>query len=191
MEKQIYKNSLKSKRNIKEAFIELVAEKDISQIRIREITERAELSKGTFYAHYQDIYAVLEDIENENIERMTAYLAEIHGNSITEGYTPFLKKLFFYIEENKEIYNKLFKSNVAYAFLNKLQKVFVDYMMNDEEILSRLKSKKVAKKFFSFIAVGTASLVQQHFINTDKEDLDEIISSLNNGILYGINSIVF
>ena len=190
MEKQQYRNSLKSKKAIKEAFLHLISSKDISQIRVREIIELADISKGTFYAHYRDIYNVLEDIENENIERLVAFLLENSHESLIDDFTPFISELFAYIEENKDIYSNLFKSNIAPVFLNKLQKVFVDYMMNDTNMLLKLTSEKSARLYFSFIAVGTASLIHQHFTNPVQYELKELIDTLNSGILHGISSLL-
>ena len=190
MEKQQYKNSLKSKKAIKDAFLHLISSKDISQIRVREIIALADISKGTFYAHYRDIYNVLEDIENENIQRLVSFLSENSHLSLINDFTPFITELFAYIEENKDIYINLFKSHIAPVFLNKLQKVFVDYMMNDTNMLLKLKSEKKARLYFSFIAVGTASLIHQHFTSPVQYDLTEMISTLNDGILHGISSLV-
>ena len=163
MSKQPYRNAVKSKNSIKDAFLHLISNKDITQIRVREITDIANISKGTFYAHYSDIYNVLEDIENENIERLVSFLTENLHDSLIDDFTPFLSELFGYIQENDDIYGNLFKSNIAPVFLSKLQKVFVDYMMNDAKMVLKLKSNKEAKLYFSFIAVGTASLIHQHF----------------------------
>ena len=189
MEKQQYRNALKSKKAIKEAFLHLISNKDISQIRVREIIELADISKGTFYAHYTDVYNVLEDIENENIERLVAFLSENSHESLLDDFTPFISELFAYIEENQDIYKNLFKSNIAPVFLNKLQKVFVDYMMNNTNMLLKLKSEKDARLYFSFIAVGTASLIHQHFTNPVQYDLKDLIHTLNDGILHGISSL--
>ena len=189
MEKQQYKNAIKSKKLIKNAFLTLVSKKDISQIRIKEIIELAELSKGTFYSHFQDIYAVLEDIENENIERLTEYLSEEPSISLVEDFSPFVRKMFLHTEANIEIYKNLFKSNVALVFLDKLQNVFVQYMMNDTSMISKLKSKKDAKNFFIFIAVGTASLIRSYYTEEHNENIEDIINTLNNGILHGLDSL--
>ena len=190
MKKKQYKNSLRSKKMIKEAFLHLILDKDISQIRVREIIELADISKGTFYAHYHDIYHILEDIENENIERLVAFLSENFHESLIDDFTPFITQLFMYMVEHQDIYNNLFKSNIAPVFLNKLQKVFVDYMMNDTNMLLKLKSEKEARLYFSFIAVGTASLIYQHFISSQQDDLKELICTLNDGILHGISSLI-
>ena len=190
MSKQPYRNAVKSKNSIKDAFLHLISNKDITQIRVREITDIANISKGTFYAHYSDIYNVLEDIENENIERLVSFLTENLHDSLIDDFTPFLSELFGYIQENDDIYGNLFKSNIAPVFLSKLQKVFVDYMMNDAKMVLKLKSNKEAKLYFSFIAVGTASLIHQHFLNPVEYELNDVIDTLNDGILHGISSLL-
>jgi AcrR family transcriptional regulator len=47
---------------IKEAFFELLSKKSIDQITIKDITSRCGVSRNTFYYHYSDITALLEEI---------------------------------------------------------------------------------------------------------------------------------
>lgn len=189
MEKPRNKNAIRSKNLIKDAFIKLAMKKDISQIKIREILEVSDLSKGTFYAHYQDIYAVLEEIENENIQRLTGYLNECPRETLIDDFSPFIRNIFKHIDCNKEFYFTLFNSHVAFTFLDKLQKVFVDFMMADKKMLAKLNNKEDAYEFFCFIAVGTASLIQRHFKNNSDATIQNKIDILNNCILNGIAAI--
>ena len=53
-----YRSAIRSKRMIKQAFLSLIKEKDISKITVTELVERADLNRATFYAHYPDIYGV-------------------------------------------------------------------------------------------------------------------------------------
>ena len=53
---------IKTKRAIKNAFLMLRAQKPIEKITIRELAALAEISKATFYLHYQDIYDLSEQI---------------------------------------------------------------------------------------------------------------------------------
>ena len=48
---------------MKAALTELMKEKDFEKITVRSICERAGVNRGTFYSHYADIYAMLEDAE--------------------------------------------------------------------------------------------------------------------------------
>ena len=53
----------KTKRNIRNAFIELRAKKPLERISIKELAELAEISKATFYLHYKDIYDLSENLQ--------------------------------------------------------------------------------------------------------------------------------
>ena len=43
----------KTKRAIQKAFVALLLEKPIEKITVKEIAERAEINKTTFYSHYE------------------------------------------------------------------------------------------------------------------------------------------
>ena len=43
----------KTKRAIQKAFVALLREKPIEKITVKEIAERAEINKTTFYSHYE------------------------------------------------------------------------------------------------------------------------------------------
>ncbi len=51
----------RTRRLIQEAFQQLLAEKGFRAITVQDITERAEINRATFYAHYSDKYALLEE----------------------------------------------------------------------------------------------------------------------------------
>lgn len=59
---------------IRQALTSLMAQKPMQSITIRELCALAGINRGTFYAHYQDIYALLEEIENEMLEAFEAAL---------------------------------------------------------------------------------------------------------------------
>ena len=50
----------KTKNSIFSAFIELRAAKPLEKITIRELTQKANISKQTFYLHFKDIYDLVE-----------------------------------------------------------------------------------------------------------------------------------
>ena len=64
-------NSSKKTRNlIKNTFAEMLSEKkEINKISVTELVKRADINRGTFYTHYNDIYEVAEDFSNELIDK--------------------------------------------------------------------------------------------------------------------------
>lgn len=61
----------KTRRLIKATFLELVQAKPVQIITVTELAKRAEISKGTFYLHYLDIY----DLYNQMVEETVAKIA--------------------------------------------------------------------------------------------------------------------
>ena len=57
----------RTRRSIVNAFLALRSEKPIETITVRELTERAQIHKATFYLHYHDIYDLSEALEWEVI----------------------------------------------------------------------------------------------------------------------------
>ncbi len=190
MEKHLYRNAMRSKRLIKEAFLKLISEKDISKVRIKEVAELADISKGTFYAHFQDIYAVLEEIEDDNIQRFIGFFDDSPCISLLDDCRPFITKVFKHIEDNRGSYELLFKSQAAYTFLAKLQNVFVEYMMQDKKMIARLRDIDDARMFFSFVAVGTANLIHERYTGKENMPQERLIELLNVCVLNGMNAIV-
>ena len=63
------KSSQKTRKLIKTVFAEMLSEKhELGKITVSELVKRADINRGTFYSHYDDIYAVAEDYENELVE---------------------------------------------------------------------------------------------------------------------------
>ena len=44
-----------TKRVIREAFVELLNERALSKITVKDITDRCGINRNTFYYHYQDV----------------------------------------------------------------------------------------------------------------------------------------
>lgn len=54
----------KTERAIRSAFLELRAKKPLERITVKELCQRAEIHKSTFYDHYEDLYALSDALEN-------------------------------------------------------------------------------------------------------------------------------
>ena len=114
---------IETKERIKNAFFELYAKKKIERISIKEITDKAEINRGTFYVYYKDIYDLLEKTENELIEEMLLKLKDIiaifrHVESI-EPYLP-----FEFYQRNSKYLRVLLGENGNPNFVYKMKSVF-------------------------------------------------------------------
>lgn len=67
----------RTRRLIQQAFEELLAEKGFNTLTVQDITERAEVNRATFYAHYPDKFALLEETIRE------AFRAELEKRTLS------------------------------------------------------------------------------------------------------------
>ena len=70
------KRMLRTREAIRCALLSLLNQKDVSQIRVSELTEKAAISRKTFYLHYSSVDEVLQELENEIEQWLLAQLAQ-------------------------------------------------------------------------------------------------------------------
>ena len=97
--KNLNNSSVKTKRLIKNTFIQMLSEKkEVGKISVSELVERAEISRATFYAHFDDIYSVVEEFEREIIDEFFTNAKLL----ATDDYEKFFEMLFAFMKQNNE-----------------------------------------------------------------------------------------
>ena len=61
----------RTKGKLREALITLMLEKPIKDISVREIADCADVSRGTFYLYYRDVYDMVEKLQSALLEGLT------------------------------------------------------------------------------------------------------------------------
>lgn len=89
-----------TRRRLRESFLQMLAEKPIHEISVKELTELADINRGTFYFHYQDIYALLHAIEDEFFVQFDRTLRESKMAADTLE-SPYLHAVFSFLGENQ------------------------------------------------------------------------------------------
>jgi len=158
-----YRSAIRSRRMIREAFLELVKEKDINKITVTDIVKRADLNRSTFYAHYADVRAILEEIENEVIDKMLEILKKFEFKNFFNNPTPLLLEVSRFIERNQEIYQILLNAPGSEIFLKKLKHIFAQYMLGDTDIPEYLKDSKMVNLRISYFAGGIIHMYSEWF----------------------------
>lgn len=62
----------KTKKAIADAFLTMASQKPIEKITVTDIVKEAQINKSTFYAHYHDIYDLMDELRNEAIEMVVS-----------------------------------------------------------------------------------------------------------------------
>lgn len=133
------KSSRKTRALIKKIFAEMLSEKkEVGKISVSELCTRADISRGSFYSHYDDIYGVAEDYENEMIDTFfgTTKLLEL------KNISHFIDTLFEFIRQNDENYRLLCKSNDVLFSAKKLTALAGDKLVELCNKDARIKNKQ-------------------------------------------------
>lgn len=91
-----------TKLMFRDALLELIGDRDINSITVKELCEKAGLNRTTFYLHYGEPADILAEIERDFIGRTKKYLSP--GGS---GSGRDIEKLLIYVRDNKNIMKPL------------------------------------------------------------------------------------
>lgn len=89
----------KTKTAIIESFWKLYCKKDVSKITVKDITEATGIHRATFYLYYDNVFAVLDAIKNEQLEKLK-YVCITYTSSDND-YADFLKAMRRLYDENE------------------------------------------------------------------------------------------
>lgn len=127
MAKAEYRSAIRSKSLIKKALATLMHEKELNKITVSDIIREADISRGTFYAHYPDIYSVLEQIETEELKKMMTLVNQSKDqNSEIHNSTDFLTIICNYLYADFDYYKMLMQTSFLNNFLNRLIEVYYE-----------------------------------------------------------------
>ena len=70
MEEKIDLRVMKTRRAIQSAFLKLIQEKPVNKITVTQLAARAEISKGTFYLHYLDLFDLYDQLVKDAVGKI-------------------------------------------------------------------------------------------------------------------------
>ena len=166
--KREYRNSIRTKKMIREAFAELIGEKKrISNISVSELAERADIAKSTFYNHYDDVYAVADEMIRELTEGLNSIIDAMEADK-TNDYTTYVKSIFAFLRENEDLYRKLAESPDAVFFINRIKQVVTRSVFSNITSPFLSKNKVERQVQITFLAHACVDTMVDYF----KGDID-------------------
>ena len=166
----------RTKKLLKQALAQLMDEKDFKDITVKDITERADLNRGTFYLHYTDTYDILNKIEDEILKNIQNMIYQnIEKTNASDSVIPALKPIAEYIMENADICRCLINNKASVDFIEKFQNLIYD---NCSDIIKRRHNVKDSKQnefYLSFITLGVIGMVKKWLETKPMVSAEEIV----------------
>lgn len=155
-EKKIDRRVKYSLMVIKQSFINLLKQKSISKITIKEICDDADINRATFYAHYADQYDLLHQIEQELTDGINQYLTGYDLNHISEAPVEMLEKILEYVKENAALFDLLLNLNGDIQFQQEVTKI-----IGQQHFSSMTADQDDSEYMFLFYASGSIGVIQK------------------------------
>ena len=143
----------RTKKLLTQALTQLLQEKQINEITVKELTDLADMNRGTFYLYYKDMFDMLEKIEDGLFEALDEIVSLHEHDDVSQQTKPILLDLFHFIEENQEMCRVLLSPHGDMNFLHKLNQVVREKCLqmwpNEEE-----KKDATFEYHYSFVVYG-------------------------------------
>lgn len=143
----------RTKKLLTQALTQLLQEKQINEITVKELTDLADMNRGTFYLYYKDIFDMLEKIEDGLFESLDEIVSLHEHDDVARQTAPILLDLFHFIEDNQEMCRVLLSPHGDMNFLHKLNQVVREKCLqmwpNEEE-----KKDATFEYHYSFVVYG-------------------------------------
>lgn len=173
-----YRNALRSQAMIREAFLALMAEKPLEKITVAQIVSRSDLCRNTFYAHYQDVYAVMEEVENEVLRRFERALDEAVAHQELTEPLPFLRTMAKEAAENGDVLRLLFKNGRVDALVGRLKATLADRIHAHVDTAG-IRDEQGFLLLVDVLSAGFVHLFREYLYGEAKAGPQEIAEAIN------------
>ena len=177
----------RTKMLLQNALVDLMLEKAVGKISVKELTQKADVNRSTFYLHYLDIYDMLEQMENEFVETIQGFFHDFFTPLPTSMPLTLFVNISEWLEQDKEYYVKLLRGSASGYIFEELESRIRDEFLTllyliflDEESLD-LRTR------VNFTVSGTVGVLRMWVMeggNISLVELSETIDDiLNNGMI--------
>lgn len=112
----------RTKTLLANGLVQLMKKKDIKEISVKELSDIADINRGTFYLHYTDIYDLLKNIEDELFQEFNAILDRtLTGDPGKHDPETTLREIFLLLHRNQDTARVMMSSHGDMAFVNRLK----------------------------------------------------------------------
>ena len=161
MNKANNKKRKKSQEQIEKIFLQLIQKKNIDEISVSTICEKANLNRSTFYSNYIDIYDLAEKIKQQMEIEFAQFQSSNNAKQNEDGYL----SMFRYIKDNQIFFKTYFKLEEISKNLPTQHRV---------ELAEKYYNNKFIDYHIEFFRAGLNAIIKKWLNNGCKETPEEI-----------------
>jgi AcrR family transcriptional regulator len=145
---------------LKDSLVQLMQDRPVSRITIKEICEHADVNRGTFYAHYKDQFDLLRQTELALIDDINAYLdsCPVLDNQPLEQQM--LTDIVAYIGANASLCKLLLGETGDMDFIREIKTVIEQRLTATLPVSSSVQGP-AREAIYAFMITGSLGVIQR------------------------------
>ena len=144
----------KSKKAIKDALLDIMYEKDFKQITVNELLKRANVSRGTFYAHFSNLEDVRQQLINDLYAHADYLFGDYTASELEKDPYPIMLMAADMMIASRDPAKRLFKFVNVYDLGINLKTWLTKYILAVKELVERWGGEEAATIYARFISGG-------------------------------------
>lgn len=179
------RRNLKTENLIRNAFLSQLKYKDLDKITVTKIANLANIGRGTFYLHYQDVLDLYDSIVSELFSEFEHFFNNAFPTTDSDNLKKLMEDIIGYISKNKQLFLILLRLEGSEKTISKIKglfnqivlqetiEIFADKDSNDEYLIAET----------TFIISGIVGVIDKWLREGLVIENDKIISILHEIIL--------
>ena len=172
---------LRTRKAIYTAFAQLLSEKDVEMITVKELAALADINRKTFYNYYDSIAQLVDEMENEIVERFSRRLETEDFLSAVENPSRIYEKLYEAVAKNLDLYGPLLKMKGNTMLTEKVVNSMVE--RSRDAVISRFNIDRAEAEIIVRFLITGEMAVYANWLNQEGgpmtlQELSEIVSRI-------------
>lgn len=167
-----------TKMLLNDSFLNLLKNKPLARVTVKDICEDADLNRSTYYQYYADPYDQMTKLEMNIIEEMISYvnISETPKNNYDALYS-IIKQMLDFIQSKKDTFRILLSNNGDISLQRDILTVFYEKLLpSPDSVMSNEQSAFL--KEFTFIGNGSFGMIYYWLMSENSESTGELAKSI-------------
>lgn len=176
----------KTRKAIHNAFKEMICEMDYDQITIKELTQRAQINRKTFYLHYASLDDLLEEFQEEIADH---FISRTVSYSNMKDIRDLIRVFYEHAANMPLLHERIMCSGSYRPIWDKINKRIMDYRRETNRGVFGLDEYS-ENLVFAYYGANSSLLFRQWVADGKKLSLEELIDIATRLICNGMSSVV-
>ena len=174
---------VKTIESIKVAFEAMICEKDYEMITVKELCDRARINKKTFYHYYEDLNALLSEMQGE---LSAGFIDRVKDFALPEELDKVNREFFLYAAEQGLAYEKITCGGTYHEIRDQMTDQVNAAGWSRSEQYQRLPAFE-KKLLMEFVNNAVLSAYRQWVEDGKELPMEQVIDLTNRIVLGGVN----